>query len=156
MDRRSFLRWFGICKNISRLLWQFSEILRSFSKIFWKTNLRNIFQKIFCLRKHAVGSWLSNGENRRSLSCSYQKLFKKQPTALTSGADSSRPYQNFRFCVPVISATEHQKMFVQTQHENIEIEFVPFLFRSLMGPSISIEQARQKSDFCYYLNIRDN
>jgi hypothetical protein len=40
------------------------------------------------LTKNALGYWLSNAENRRSLSCSYQKLFKKQPTALTSGADS--------------------------------------------------------------------
>ncbi len=49
----------------------------------------DIFQKRFCLQKYAPRSWLSNGENRRSLPCSYQKLFKKHPSALTSGADSS-------------------------------------------------------------------
>ncbi len=32
------------------------------------------------------------------------------------------------FCVTMISGTEHQKIFVQTRDENIEPEFVPFVF----------------------------
>jgi len=54
-----------------------------------KNRSSDFFQKHFCLQKYALKSWLSNAENRRSLSCSHQQLFKKQPTALTSGADSS-------------------------------------------------------------------
>jgi len=53
-------------------------------------------------------------------------------------------------------ATEHQKTLVRTRAENIDPQFVPFLFRFLIGPSISSGQARQKGDFCCDFNIRDN
>jgi hypothetical protein len=39
--------------------------------------------------------WLSNAENGRSLSCSYEKLFKKHPNTLTSDGDSN---QKIKFC----------------------------------------------------------
>jgi len=59
----------------------------------------------------------------------------------------------------MVLATEHQKTLVQTRAtraENIDPEFVPFLFRFLIGPYISSGQARQKGDFCCDFNIRDN
>ncbi len=40
----------------------------------------------------ASESWLSNGENPTSLSCSYQKLFKKYPPAFLFEMGSSRMY----------------------------------------------------------------
>ena len=89
MSRLSFRCWFRICKKINRLLWQFPETQGGFPKILWKTGLRIFSQKWFCLWKYALGPWLSGADNRRSISCSYQKLFKKQPSALTSGTNSS-------------------------------------------------------------------
>jgi hypothetical protein len=52
----------------------------------------------------------------------------------------------------MFSQTEHQKIIVQTQHENIDIEFVPFLFRFLIAPSVWLSDAPQKRDFyCYFI-----
>jgi hypothetical protein len=42
---------------------------------------------------------------------------------------------------------EHQKILVQTLVENIETEFVPSVFRHIMGASISLGQAGEKRDF---------
>jgi hypothetical protein len=47
----------------------------------------------------------------------------------------------------VISGMEHQKIFVQTLVENIETEFVPSVFRYIMGASISLGQGGEKRDF---------
>jgi hypothetical protein len=50
----------------------------------------------------------------------------------------------------MFSQTEHQKIIVQTQHENIDIEFVPFFFKFLTAPSLSLPDAPQKPDFYSY------
>ena len=81
MSQPSCWCWFRVCNKISRLLWQFSGILQ-------KTNLRLFSQERFCYWKYTLQTWLSIGKNRRSLSHSYQKIFKKQSTALTSGTDN--------------------------------------------------------------------
>jgi hypothetical protein len=47
----------------------------------------------------------------------------------------------------MISGTEHNKIFVQTRAENIEIEVVPFAFGFLIGRFIPLEEARQKRYF---------
>jgi hypothetical protein len=52
----------------------------------------------------APGSWLSNGENPTSLSCSYQKLFKKYPPAFFFEMGSildGRPLRGKSSTVPV-------------------------------------------------------
>jgi hypothetical protein len=45
----------------------------------------------------------------------------------------------------MISGTEHQKIFVQMQDENMEIEWVPSVFRSFLGPSVVLQKDEQ---FC--------
>jgi hypothetical protein len=52
---------------------------------------------------------------------------------------------NFTFCVTMITGTEHQKIFFQMQDENIEIESLPSVFRSFLGPSVVLQKDEQ---FC--------
>jgi hypothetical protein len=60
----------------------------------------------------------------------------------------------------MISRTENQKIFVQTQDENIEIELIVFFLQSFIGPSVRLQRARQKRVFTWgtllFLNVRDN
>ena len=60
---------------------------------------------------------------------------------------SLRTHRKLSFCVAMNSITVHQKLFVQTRDENIEIELVPFVFRSFVGVSVRIQEARKKGDF---------
>ena len=60
---------------------------------------------------------------------------------------SRRTHQKLVFCVRMISRTESQNIVVQTRNENIEIELVPFVFRSFVGVSVRIQEARKKGDF---------
>jgi hypothetical protein len=60
---------------------------------------------------------------------------------------SRRTHRNLSFCVAMNSRMAHQKLFVQTRNENIEIELVPFVFRSFVGLSVRIQEARKKGDF---------
>jgi hypothetical protein len=45
----------------------------------------------------------------------------------------------------MISGMEHQKIFVQMEDENIEIESLPSVFRSFLGPSVVLQKDKQ---FC--------
>jgi len=59
----------------------------------------------------------------------------------------------------MISKTEHQKISVQTQDENIETEYIPSVLRSLVQPFTSLLRTRQKGKFfiwTFFLKIRDN
>ncbi len=55
---------------------------------------------------------------------------------------SLRTHRKLSFSVARISKTANQKLFVQTRNENIETELVPFVFRSFVGVSVSLQEAR--------------
>jgi hypothetical protein len=60
---------------------------------------------------------------------------------------SLRTHRKLSFCVARISTTANQKIFVQTRDENIKSELVPFVFRSFVGVSIRLQEARKKGHF---------
>ncbi len=60
---------------------------------------------------------------------------------------SRRTHRKLSFCVAMNSRTGHQQTLVQTRNENIEIELVPFVFRSFVGVFVRIQEARKKGDF---------
>ena len=60
---------------------------------------------------------------------------------------SLRTHRKLWICVAMNSRTARQKLFVQTRNENIEIELVPFVFRSFVGVFVRIQEARKKGDF---------
>jgi hypothetical protein len=68
-------------------------------------------------------------------------------TCVPSSLLSRRTHRKLSFCVAMNSKTVHQKLFVQTRNENIEIELVPSIFRSFGGVSVRIREARKKGDF---------
>jgi hypothetical protein len=54
---------------------------------------------------------------------------------------------NLIFSVAMISETEHQKIFVQMEDENMYVKPVPFVFRSFIELSVRLQRVRQKDDF---------
>jgi hypothetical protein len=47
----------------------------------------------------------------------------------------------------MISRTENQKIFIQTQDENIMTKLPPSFFKFFVDTSVYLENARQKGDF---------
>jgi hypothetical protein len=54
---------------------------------------------------------------------------------------------NITFRVAMISERKHQKIFVQTRDEIIEVKTVPFVFRSFIELFVRLQRARQKDNF---------
>ena len=83
MSWLSFRCWFRICKKINRSLCKVLDLSASFPKISKKVDLGKSIESFFQYEKDALSSWLSTGENRRSISPYSLKLFEKQSHART-------------------------------------------------------------------------
>ena len=60
---------------------------------------------------------------------------------------SRRTHRKLSFCVAMISRTENQKIFVQTQDENIKTKLPPTFFKFFVDTSVYLQRVRQKGDF---------
>ncbi len=58
------------------------------------------------------------------------------------------------YYVPMIVRTENQKILLQTRDENIEIEHVLSVFRSLVEPLIRLQEVRQNDDVSFFFDFK--
>jgi hypothetical protein len=58
------------------------------------------------------------------------------------------------YYVPMIVRTENQKILLQTRDENIEIEHLLSVFRSLVEPLIRLQEVRQNDDVSFFFDFK--
>ncbi len=58
------------------------------------------------------------------------------------------------YYVPMIVRTENQKILLQTRDENIEIEHLLSVFRSLVEPLIRLQEVRQNDDVSFFFHFK--
>jgi hypothetical protein len=107
--------------------------------------------KFFILNRRNICSFFY--EFSISRSSIFEPASHRIPHPSSSRVPSSFPYlsrrthQKLSCCVVMTSRTESQKIFVQTQDENIKTKSPPSFFKFFVDPSVYLQRVRQKGDF---------
>ena len=103
--------------------------------------------------------WLLDNRNSKKLRTAFRRRVKLE-CHLVFFFLSRRTHRKLSFCDAMISRMENQKIFVETQDENIDIESPPSVFWSLVEGFVSLQRTGQKGNFCFwtlfFFAFRDN